>query len=451
MLLKLLADVVTSRGYNATAAFVSLIMCWKVSVGSYALSSVFQQVASLIVLSLDACLRYLVFGIDGHMDFLNVTLTAGAITCGLFDILFGSIAYLSLQPVISAAFAIRSAVCVQHFVLRRNAVKPILRRITVESRGQNGSKDVSSSRDLDICYVTSRLLAVSRVGPSSKEHEFLEAKYANFLRQLPALDSGVIPSFTMLSSIVEGAVIHLLSNPVNVVVINSPPGDMNAVLLICALLIRTGAVTSGKASAALDVYLSRRYVIGPDVSQVLSRNLYSLLKTFETIMTRSPQPVSVSWSLRRVVISQLDTSAFVDLRLAVVDVGSGKVFNQNVSPSISVSSITFLCPCNITSDTLLVFTDSAAGNPVMKVYVNPMFHFQRTLASQSTYTYVLYSDDCDQWTTRMASFSARIEIFATNVVESTDSVKLGIDMIDKEMLSLPPSLSRRDSTSCAIV
>lgn len=456
MAMRFISGLITSRRYNALVAISSLFLCAWVSSVYHFLPYPVVFGSSVVFLVFDASVRSLIFGIDGWIDFLNVVLTAALVVCSVFDFIFSSVAYVNIQPVLSGAYAIRAAVAVQHFVLRGDAIQPMLRKLTIADT----SNDKKSSRDLDICYITSRIIALGRPSLSSPEHSFLESKYSNFLRHLPILEPGIIPSLSSLATVIEGAVFHLFCNPVNVVSVSAPSGDMNAVLVICALLLRTGAVPYGSATQSLQIYLSQRYVIAPHMSRIVSKNQLSQLRIFERIITRAAnrnllESISASamqlWQLKRVVISQLDASVFLDLRLTVLDVESGKILAQNVSPSSSGTSLTFLCPTGLKSDSLFVFTESGSGSVVFKLYVSSTFHFERTLASQSSYHYVVSSDDCDHWTRRFSNVSARIEITAsTDESDFAGGMKPGSDFIDKELLALPPGVSRRDS-SCLIV
>ena len=412
----------------------------------------------------DAGLRYAEIGLTGWIDFLNVILSGASLTCFAFDLVFGSIAYVSMQPVLSSAFALRAVVAVQHFVLYRKSVQPVLRRLVVEesSRGLNRNETLKISKELNICYITSRIIAVSSNSHSSSEMNFLQHKYSNFMRALPTLGDNGISSLSSIGTVVEAGISHLFSNPVNVVVVHSGAHDPNAVLLICSLLLRAGAVHSGKAVPALELFLSQRYVVRPVVDTFLPRILYSQLKIFETIMTRSAsrnflEASSASdqglWQLRRLVISQVDAQTLTDIRLTVVEIDSGKLLARNIAPNVlSPSSVSFQRPVNLGSDTLFVFT-TIDNHVLLKAYMNTSFHLERAVASQSTYQYVLGFDDCDCWDSRLSGLSGRIQVVASleSAVEETKETNVPY-VYDKDLLACsPPSSTEQRDGNCLIV
>jgi hypothetical protein len=284
---------------------------------------------------------------------------------------------------------------------------------------------------------------------------FLECKYSNFLRTLPSLPEGNLSALAAVATVVEAGVSHLFSNPVNVVAINTT--DLNEVLVACALLLRTGAVASGKARAALDMFLSQRYVVKPDSYQFLPQVLFSQLEIFQRIMTKSASrnfvDASVTserngWELRRVTISQIDAQSWAETRLTVVEVDSGKLWLRNILPSISSpTSVTFACVSDISCDSLFVFSRESI---LTKVYMNATFHLERAIASQSSYHYTLSLDECDRWSPSFP-VSGKLQITATaKLAYSEESPKNKNYVFDKEMLSCVPP-ARPGNPSCLIV
>jgi hypothetical protein len=466
MFTDILGTLGRSRVYNGVIAGFSLLACmWLSSVSSERFMASYLTLMLLVVgLICDAGLRYSQIGLTGWIDFLNVILSGASLTCFIFDVVFGSIAYVSMQPVLSSAFALRAVVAVQHFVVYRKTVQPILRRLIVEESawGSNRSEPVKTTRELNICYITSRIIAVSSSSHSSPEMNFLQLKYSNFLRALPTLADNAITSLSSIATVVEAGISHLFSNPVNVVVVLSGAVDPNAVLLICALLLRAGAVHSGRAKPALELFLSQRYVVRPDMPTFLPRILHSQLKIFETIMTKSAsrnflEACSASdqglWQLRRVVISHVDAQSLTDIRLTVVDIDSGKLLARNISPNVlSPSSLSFQSLINLGPDTLLVFT-TIDNHVVLKAYMNASFHLERAIASQSTYQYVLGFEDCDCWDPRLSGLSGRIQVVASLESRSEETKASNVHHVyDKDLLACsPPASTDQGDSNCLIV
>ena len=448
MISGIVARLAASRLYYLiwalSALFVSLMLARRETGKTF---GSFTQFCILSLLGSDAVLRWLAFGAPNMLGLIDFVLTGLCANVYVFNMSFSWIASVNLVPLLSVAFAIRCVVSAQQYVTLRESVKPVPRRFCVEetSAGQKRKKF------LDICYVTSRIISVSKGSLVNEEHEFLESKYSNFLKSLPSLPTGEVASLGTVATIVESAVVHLFSNPVNVVSVNTPMGDSNSMLLICALLLRTGAARS--AQAAVDMYLSQRFLVYPDAQKLFPATLMSQLKIFETIMIRSASREFMSalvsdsrFSVKRVVISQLDASQFLDLRLAVVEVESGRVFSHNITPSSSGSSLTYICNVNVSEDTLFVLTDSQ-DRPVAKFYMHAKFHLVKNIASQSSYHFVVH--EVDRWSSRLES--ARIEVWAAvSDPDSPRDSKPSLPHIDKDLLSLPPAVSTRDS-SCLIV
>lgn len=448
MLKWLAAKATSSRTYHLLGAIFALFLSLTFAIrdNRTGLGSL-TQFWLLALLGVDATLRWSSFGLHSTLALTDVIITSLSVNVYVFNLSFSWIANVNVVPILSVAFAVRCIVSAQQYVSLRELVRALPRRFYIEDT-TSGRK---TKKCLEICYVTSRIICVSKGSLVSEEHEFLESKYSNFLKSLPSPRCGEICPLSTLATIVESAVVHLFSNPVNVVCINTPVGDSNATLIACGLLLRTGAARS--ATAAVNMYLKQRYLVHPEAEKFIPSTLFSQLKIFETIMVRSASKELVSaqssdrqYMIKRIVVSQLDASQNLDLRLAVVEIESGKIFAHNIYPSSSASSLTFLCNCTVAEDTLFVLSDGS-GRPVAKFYMNAKFHLEKIVASQSGYHYVV---SCyDKWTPRLDS--VRVEVTASlTEPDSPGDRKLTNSLIDKELLLLPPGGSTRDS-SCLIV
>jgi hypothetical protein len=326
-------------------------------------------------------------------------------------------------------------------IISRLSPTPILKRIVVE-RGKE---------PLSLCYVTSRIIMVSQTSLSSKEQIFLESKYSNFLKHLPSPNPSEISPLATVSAIVETAVQHLFSNPINVVSISAPPDDVMSILVISCLLLRTGVVNPPTALKALKHMSTQRYSNRPSPERLLPKCLLSQLGIFEQIMTRPASKERIigrdQFWFKRVVISNFDAEGFSDLRLSLCDVETGEVIVEDVSPSVSTNSITFIGKGSLGSDTVMVLSGSD-GDVVLKTYFHSGFHLERALASTSTYHYITSTDDCDHWSGKLKNVTARIEILA-----SSDGQHINIDEknINRDLLFLPPTYSKQSSNCCLIV
>jgi hypothetical protein len=306
-------------------------------------------------------------------------------------------------------------------------------------------------RELDISYITPRIVAVSRTSLSSPEHVFLQEKYSNFLKTLPQLEQTELSPLSLILSIAESAAAHHFSNPVNVVCLVTPMGDPNAVLLMCAILLRVGSVYPRTAVNALDLFVKQRFSIEPDRDSLLPKCLESQLDIFERIMTRTAEHPALTLPqmfMKRVVLSNLDTESVSNLQLAIVDVESGEIREENISASASPTSLTFVCTSPMGDDTLFVF--SQEEQILSKLYVNSKFHFSRMIASSSSFHHVSSFERCDHWADRFRRSSARIEIVVGSVSEFPSESKPSQSRKDKTLLSVPP-FHRTEEGNCLLV
>lgn len=329
----------------------------------------------------------------------------------------------------------------------RNAFTPSLRRLVVDRQG--------GKRELDICYITSRIVVVSQLSLSNPETTYLESQYSNFLKHLPSPADGQLVPLSTLSTIVETAVHHLFSNPVNIVSINTPGGDANSVLIVCALLLRTGAVHPPTAENAVRHFARQRFTSPPSLNMILPNLLLVQLRIFESIMTKQASreflaDSSSRFALKRVSLSHFDSEKFSDIRLSVVDVDSGTVVADSVTPSVSTHGLTFVCSPWIGSDSLFVFKEVHGDTPLFKLYMHAGFHLKRAVASTSVHHYVSNTDSCDHWSERTKGLSARIEVAATPEDSDSESKPKFDEFIDRQLLSLPTMYAPAPS-GCFIV
>ena len=440
-----------SRTYHILVAATSLCFCIMLPGTSTKSpwSNLGKMFIPVVILLVDSAIRFVVFGMKGLLSKADYIAAGISGNLFLFNFVFVASSVMRLAPVLSLAFAIRCIVAVQHSVTFKESFRPVLRRYVVERhKRESGRPSASSTVELDLCFITSRIVVVSKGSLTNPEHTFLEDKYSNFLKNLPSVSSCEILPLASVTTIVESAVFHMFSNPVNVISINTPEGDCNSVLLVCAILLRTGAVRPLTAAAALRHYLSTRYVVTPDADRILPKCLMSQLRIFEQIMARNASTeflkslsssTQSQFSLKRVTLSHFNAEAFTDLRLSIVDVETGKVHTSGVAPSATSSSLTFLCPSKLGQDTLFVFEDGAADLPLFKLYVHSVFHLQKDIASTCTHHFVTSTDVCDHWTSRTRGVGARIEVTATATDSSDLSVepKNVIEEVDRELLLLP--------------
>ena len=329
----------------------------------------------------------------------------------------------------------------------RIAFAPSLRRLVVYRQG--------IKRELDICFITSRIVVVSQASLSNPETTYLESQYSNFLKHLPSPADGQVVPLSTLSTIVDTAVQHLFSNPVNIVSINTPGGDANSVLIVCALLLRTGAVHPPTAENGMRHFARRRFTSSPSLNMILPNLLMTQLRIFESIMTKQASreflaDSSRKFALKRVSLSHFDSEKFSDIRLSVVDVASGKVVADTITPSVSTHGLTFVCSPCIGSDSLFVFKQVQGDAPLFKLYMHAGFHLTRPVASTSVYHYVSNTDSSDHWSARTKGISARIEVVATPLENNSESKPKRDEFIDWELLNLPTMYAPAPS-GCFIV
>ena len=444
-----------SRTYHATIALIAISYCILLprSAADWISEQIFAQCFAAGLLVTDSGIRFLSFGNASLLTSVDYALSAICVNILVFEILFQSFAVISLTSVLSFACATRAVVAIHHCIVYKDSFKPQLRRLVVnsvihDSPPPGGARRKSVTRmDLDLCYVTSRIIAVSKNALSSQESSFLDQKHSSLLKSLAVPYTNEILPLAALNSIVDSAVRHLFSNSASVVSVNTPAGDSTPVLVLVCLLIRTGAVSPPTASRALSYLLKQRYVITPATETVLSASQYSQLKIFEKIMTtRSAPPdwlgtldLNQKWTLRRVTLSQFDASKFSDLLLTVVDVSTGTVFGRDLAASVSSGSVSFSVACKIGSDTFLVFTDSGTGKRQFAHYFNSNFHLVRSIAMKTTFNHVSTTDDSEHYSTRMKGVGARLEVLAQS--DDRGDVRAAKSClttdIDRDLLALP--------------
>lgn len=427
-----------SRAYHILTSGVSLSVClfspyaFKGSVSIPIWVSVFVG-----ALSVDALLRYIVFGINSTLATVDLVATSICANFVIFDAVFVSGKLMGLQNILVVASMLRCIVAGQHSVTYKRAIKPVPRKLVVEERP---STSQSSKKELDLSYITSRIVAVSKSSFSSPEHVFLESKYANFLKCLPQLESDSINPLSTIGALADSAARHLLGNPVNVVSVITCGGDPNGVLVVCAILLRMGSVYPRTARNALNLFIRQRYVIEPDRDSLLPKCLASQLGMLESKMAGTT-PQENALYLKRVVVSDFSAEDALDLRLSIVDIGTGRVLEDTIAPSVSSTSLTFVCGASLLGeDSILVFSSDQTADPVIsKLYVNTKHHFERIIASTWAFHFVSSFENCDHWAPwRFKNSSARIELVASTESDNIGNRASGKNRYEKALLQIPP-------------
>lgn len=446
-----------SRTYHIAVSGVFLVVCL-FSPYSFqgSITIPFWVPITVAILSIDAVVRYFVFGLHTILGIVDVVATSICANFVLFDAIFAEGNLSGLRSIIVAAAMLRCIMAAQHSISYKSAIQPVTRKLLVEEKSHSGCLS-ANTLELDLCFLTSRVVVVSKSSLSSAEHVFLEAKYSNFLRRLPQLDPGSICSVSVILSIVESAARHLFSNPVNVVSVIATPGDPCGVLIACAILLRVGIVYPRTSGKAIDHFLKQRFAIEPYRESLLPKCLESQLGIIETIMTRKLEPADIvsHWYLKRVVLSNFDPESFLDLKLLVIDIDSGEVVGESISASATASSLTFICTAiSMRGDALFILLID--DEVVSKLYVNPDFHFERVIASNSSFHYVSSTEQCDHWADRRFSLSrssARIEIVASQNPEVDAKPGSVAHRIDKSLLQIPSFAiqNRPSNPNCLIV
>jgi hypothetical protein len=400
----------------------------------------------LSVLGFDSIIRFYSFGSKGILNSVDFLFSLVVLNCGCFGVLFPGTLVMDIESLISLSFVIRTVVAIQHSIEYKNAFKPRLKRLLLDVNSTVVvplATSVGSKQYLDICYITSRIIVVSKASVDSLEQRFLEHKYASLLNSVSVPMRNSVSIFSQLSDQVDSLVSHLFANPAHVVSVTTPPNDSNPILLVCAVLIRTGAATT--ASRALQVFAENRFDIRPTSPELLiPRCLYSQLRIFESLTARRvtemieiPGGKVPDWHLKRIVFSQIDPNIFRDSRLCLVQIADGK--HAEFTPSISSTSVTFTSPLVLTEPDIVFVILDDQGEKAMSFYLNTLFNLTRIVAMQHSYHYVLNSDfDCDHFG-QFRGIGARIEIFASPCNDDLDGkppvAAFPVDV--EELLRLP--------------
>ena len=363
---------------------------------------------------------------------------------------------------LSMALVIRSIVAFRDSFVCEPLSRPRMRRLVVESSCVPQAHAKAPQSHLQICYVTSRILTVASPKSDSTESKFLELKYSSLLRSISSRSSSrqILP-FASLTSSVELALSHLHSNPAHVVSVTTLSDDPSSVLLVCALLLRTGAISPPiTAQRAVQFYLNACYEVQPDMQSLLPNTLMVQLKIFEKIMSL-PNP-SMQWltdaanpspqfDLKRLVFTQFDPENLRNFSLCVVELGSEHVPHRllvsDCTPSITSGSLTYLLSHHPQSSDLLFVLQNEVDDKII-FYVNLNFHLVRMVAMNHTYHYTANMDTiADHSSLSTRSIGAQIELVA---IQDQRDEKVSTSVQSSrcsELVELP----NRSNTPCQIV
>ena len=417
-------DLGRSRSYHWVVALISLVYCIVLpgSVIEWLSEHFYAELFAVILLSIDSLIRYQAFGNVSLLSSIDYAMCAISVNLLIFELVFQSFVLVRLTTVLSFACAMRAIIAVQHSIVFNDALSPVFRKLVVSDIGQ-----------LDICYVTSRIIVISKISLSTEESRFLEDRHSSLLKSLAVPYTNEILSLSALSSIVDSAIRHLFSNTAHLVSINAPLGDSTPILVVCCLLIRTGAASS--VSRAIQLYMNQMYLVSPLIENLLCKSQISQMHLFACTTPVMNFPMI----LRRVCLSQFDATKFPNLRITIVDIDTGgNVLAREISPSSSsCTSVTFNLPdpLPIGKDTFVIFSDNTSFR-LFALYMNSEYHLVRLLASSTgVYHYVASIDDCDHYRPTTKGMGARIEIVAQ--VRNEDEFLFSKKDLDPEFLTLP--------------
>ena len=417
----------------------------------------------------DSIVRSRFFNLNGLLGLIDSMFILVS-TASLIVESFGSPLRFTNSHFVGMALIIRSIIAFRHALACETLSRPRMKRLVVEASSipQSDTKLQTTKTQLQICYVTSRIIIVSNPSSPSVESRFLELKYSSLLRSVPSFSSSLC-SFNHISETVHTCLAHLHSNSANVVSVAVPPGDSTSVLIVCALLLRSGAVgTPRTAVHALKFYASACYDVLPDLASLLPKTQLSQLKIFEKIMTTStpskqwlsdaanPSPQFI---LKRLVLSQFDPESLRNFYLSIIEISDNiaesKMLVSDCTPSMTTGSLTYLLSHRpATSDLAFVLENDQDDRIVFLVNLN--FDLVRMIAMNNTYHFSATMDSvADHYTLMTRSISPKIELIATTVSEEGEGKVITSVYSDRcaELLRLPmpERINTPPPASCQIV
>ena len=432
----------------------------------------FPKILPLIVLFyiLDSLIRFRIFSIRGVLALID-TMFSAISTLTLILPLSGDWVSIRSSEVLSMALLIRSIVAFRHSVVCESLARPRMKRLVVESSSipQPNSKVSTAKTHLQICYVTSRILTVSSPQSDSTENKFLEMKYASLLRSFSTRSSSrQVLSFSSISSLVESALTHLHSNPAHLVSVTTVPDDPSSSLIVCALLLRTGAIgPPPTAQRALQFYTNACFDVSPDILSLLPNTLMSQLKIFEKIMTL-PNPSkqwlvdaanpSPQFDLKRLVLTQFDPENLRNFSLCVVEIGADhsthRLLISDCTPAITSGSLTYLLSHHPQTPDLLFILQNEVDDKII-FYVNLNFHLVRMVAMNNTYHYTASMEMiADHSSLATHSIGPQIQLVAIQSTPDQRDEKVSTSVQSNrctELIELPNRTNTPVPASCQIV
>ena len=414
----------------------------------------------------DSLVRSRILPVHGLLGLIDSMFFLMSVTSLVVEI-FGSVLRFSNSHFLGMALIIRSIVAFRHALSCETLARPRMKRLIVEASAipSADTKGHAPNAQLQICYVTSRIIVVSNPIPDCVESRFLQLKYSSLLQSVSSFDSSLC-SFNSASDIVHSLLAHLHSNPANVVSVTVRPGDSTSILTVCALLIRSGAIgTPPTAARALQFYASTCYEVPPDVSTLLPKSQLCQLKFFEKIMTTSnpskqwlsdaanPSPQFV---LKRLVLSQFDPETLRNFSLTIIEVSDthSRMLVSDCTPSVTTGSLTYLLSHKPGTPDLVFVLENNEDNKIM-FYVNLNFDLTRIVAMNSTYHYTANMDSvADHYSLLTRSISPQIEIVAVSPIDLDGQISTSFNSDRCQDLLRLPAPERSNTpppASCRIV
>ena len=426
-----------SRVYHITVAAVSLVYCIVLpgSVIDWIGDHFTAQLFAVAMLAADSVIRIHTFGNSSILSSIDYAMSAIAVNLILFEIVFQSFTVIRLTMVLSIACALRAVVAVQHSLKDSVSGGKLRAFVIVSSTGDK--------RELDLCYLTPRIIVIVKNALSTPESQYLEQKHSSLLKSLAVPYTNEILSLSSLCSIVDSAVRHLFSNCAHLVSVNAPLGDTNPVLVLCCLLLRTSIVST--VAKATNYYTQHVYTFSP-TAPLLCKSQLAQLRIFQSLAVGTTSSGAPSY-ITRLSVSQFDALTFANLLLSVVDIESGgNVLLRDLPGTVNSAGacIVYNVSTNVGPDTFFVFTDSNSGKRHFALYMNSKHHLVRAIASNSQYVFKTSTNDCDHYSEWMVGVGARIDIVATTD-EHADKKKIAD--IERDLLLLPMNFPTHGGSS----